>query len=107
MLPRIALLLVCLLLATLPAESRAQQAMPQLGAEASQGASGRTFRSDLEAYSLLPQERDAAIRKRRQQTLALIALAGGAATAAAIGASSASVPIAVAASVFIVYLSMP
>ena len=112
MLPRIVPVLACLLLlAGLPTDARAQQpgtTAPTASPMASpQEANGQTFRSDLEAYRLLPQERAAAARKRSQQTLALIAIAGSAAAVAAIGAGSASVPLAVAGSVFIVYLSMP
>lgn len=108
MLPRIVPILACLLLlAGLPVQAQAQQAPQQHGTASPQEANGQTFRSDLEAYRLLPQERAAAARKRSQQTLALIAIAGSAAAVAAIGTGSASVPLAVAGSVFLVYLSMP
>ena len=84
MLPRIVPILACLLLlAGLPVQAQAQQAPQQHGTASPQEANGQTFRSDLEASRLLPQDRAAAARKRSQQTLALIAIAGSAAAVAA------------------------
>ncbi len=94
--------LMCLL--SLPGELRAQQAYGQ-GEQLT--ANGKNFRTELEAYSLLPSEREAASRRRGYQTLGVLALAGGAAAIAAIGSGTTTLPLAVAGSVILIYVSMP